>query len=211
MGFTVDLPPYIGTPVSPSGTIDNGNPTFVWDEAYMATFYTIQVKNSGGAVVSSRAGYVGSSIDCTGGTCSWQPGMSLLSADYTWEVRPWCLALGYGPWSTPMGFTVDLPPFESTPIAPNGTITTGNPTFEWSEAGGATYYSLVVKNTGGSVVASKAAYVGEGITCSGGNCTWQPGFTLADMAYTWQVKPWAPSPGYGPWSAELAFVVDTTP
>ena len=211
MGFTVDLPPYEGTPVSPTGSIDNGNPTFVWDEAYLATYYSLQVKNAGGTVVSSKSGYVGSSITCSGGTCSWQPGMSLLGGDYTWAVKPWCPELGYGAWSNGKAFTVSLPPFESTPIAPNGTISTSNPTFEWSEAGGATYYSLVVKNTGGSVVASKAAYVGEGITCSGGTCTWQPGFALADMAYTWQIKPWAPSPGYGPWSAEQAFEVLTHP
>ena len=83
--------------------------------------------------------------------------------------------------------------------SPSGTISSGSPTYKWTEVSGALYYALEVKNSLSAVVL-KQWYNGTDTTGSE-----TPAITLTAGSYTWRILAWNCS-GYS-WSEPLSFTV----
>ncbi|MGV8026765.1 MAG: C1 family peptidase [Anaerolineaceae bacterium] len=79
MSFTLSLTP---TPISPSDTITDTNPTYIWSKVSGATRYQVQLY-SGTTLIYART--VTSSV-CGTTTCSNTPTTVLSAGDYQWRV-----------------------------------------------------------------------------------------------------------------------------
>ena len=92
--------PAAPTPVSPSGSVLTGSPTFTWNAVAGATDYQLYVFR--GTVVSFNAWLTAASV-CSGSTCASTPPIVLTPHDYQWQVRA-KNAAGTGAWSVVMNF-----------------------------------------------------------------------------------------------------------
>ncbi len=107
---TVPTPPVAATLVSPSGSAST-QPTYTWNavldsaQGDAATWYYLWVNGPSGNVIQQW--YEASAV-CSGATCSVTPTVSLPIGSYTWWIRTWN-ATGYGPWSSGMSFSANVP------------------------------------------------------------------------------------------------------
>jgi Tfp pilus assembly protein PilF len=94
------------------------------------------------------------------------------------------------PTATPSQTPTFTPTFTEVPAAfpvePGGVITTGQPTFRWTQSGGITQYLLWVQEYGGSDF-DQQWWGAAG--CSGGECSTPSPWTLSPGNYHWQVMP----------------------
>jgi len=197
-------PPGTATLTSPSGSITDCTPDYIWEEVSGATWYYLWVNGPTGNVIKK---WYKSADVCSSGTCSITPSVQLVNGAHKWWVRAWNSA-GYGSWSTGMNFTVSgcvctTAPGAATLTSPTGNITDSTPTYTWEEEGCATWYRLWVNDSSGKVFARwyKSADV-----CSGGICSTMPSTVLANDNHTWWIRTWN-SEGYGPWSSGMNFSV----
>ena len=93
-------------------------------------------------------------------------------------------------------------PGAPTPDAPDGTITTAQPDFEWADLSAARWYELEIDGE------STWHDAGEAAICSGGDCAVAP-VTLDEGEHSWRVRA-RNLLGYGPWSSSLDFAVYLT-
>ena len=105
--FKVDTsqnaPPGMPTLVSPTGTVTNVAPSFVWNEVSGATDYTLEVLNGTG--LEHQQTYTSVEALCNL-QCTVAPPLNLADGDYTFRVRAENAA-GMGPFSDPpLAFTV---------------------------------------------------------------------------------------------------------
>ena len=108
MAFTVGAarPPGQATLISPNGAISTTTPAYSWNAVTGATWYLLWVQDNLRSVkiqswfTSAQAGCVSGT-----GTCTVTPTGSLATGSYQWWVQTWNDS-GYGPWSTPLSFTV---------------------------------------------------------------------------------------------------------
>jgi hypothetical protein len=203
-------PPVATTLVSPSGNITNPTPTYTWNavlngaQGDAATWYLLRVKKADNTVVISQW-YQASSV-CPGSTCSIQNSTALTGGVFTWEVQTWNNG-GYGPWSSPMSFTLPFLPGQAVVLSPSGAITDITPTFSWNVSPDGTttdpasWYYLWIDGPSGNVFAQwhKASAI-----CNASTCSVTPPLTLGGGNHTWWVQTWN-STGYGPWSAGMGF------
>lgn len=98
-------------------------------------------------------------------------------------------------------------PGAATPISPAGTITDFTPAFTWDfeVPAHATWYQLSVDGNAGNVL---DVWLAETAVCGGSNCVYSPFGALAGGDYTWRIRTRNPA-GFGPWSAALAFTIDS--
>ncbi len=104
MSFNVGTPPGKVTLVSPSGTITDTTPIYIWNADSAATSYKLVVKDAG--VFSISTWYTATAAGCSGGTgtCSVTPATTV-NGSGTWWIKTWNAA-GDGPWSNGMSFLV---------------------------------------------------------------------------------------------------------
>lgn len=186
---------------SPSGSITDSTPTFSWNippdtnTTDPATWYYLWVNGPSGNVIKEwhRATDV-----CNNTTCS-VASNTVLSGAHTWWVQTWN-ALGYGPWSTGMNFTLPVipPPGQATLVSPSGSITDTTPTYVWNAVSGAEWYYLWVNAPSGNGYIKQ--WYDASAVCSGGTCSVTPPTALASGAHTWWIRTWRAGGGYGPWS-----------
>ena len=208
LDFTVAVPlPDLLAPADASTIIDDSTPEFQWEETFGATWYQLNIDGTGGNVLKKWYAVAGD-VSCVAGTCSVTPGDVLPNDDYTWEVLPYTAA-GNGLWYAGFGFTLNVPP----PPMPDlllptdaSTIVISNPTYEWEEAPGATWYHMVVDDTAGNVIDTWFA-VGGDVSCVAGTCSITPPVQLDNDDYTWSVRPWSAVDGFGPWYTNFTFTV----
>ncbi|HUK76841.1 MAG TPA: invasin domain 3-containing protein [Thermoleophilia bacterium] len=131
-GFVCVAPAHAATPAKPVTTAPHGTvtaimPTFTWSKATGASSYEVRVYR-GSKLLVKQTGLK---------KLSWKSTKALpLYVALKWKVRG-VSGRTYGAWSTNSPFKVD-------PNAPQGTITTRTPTFQWNKVAHATSYELRV-------------------------------------------------------------------
>jgi hypothetical protein len=196
--------PGAATLTSPTGTATTKTPAYTWNEVSTATWYYLWVDGPSGNVI--KTWYTSVQANCNGSTCSVTPAKTLSAGAHVWAVQTYNDA-GYGPWSTGMSFSVTAPalPGKATLTAPTGAISSHNPTYQWNEVSGATWYYLWVDGPSGNVI--KIWYTSAQANCNGSTCSVTPATTLGSGAHLWAVQTYNDA-GYGPWSTGMSF---TTP
>jgi hypothetical protein len=122
-------------------------------------------------------------------------------------VQTWNTS-GYGPWSTALGFTVNvLTPPNTSLISPKSNISDSTPTYTWKAVTNASWYYLWVNDVEGNKI--KKWYTAAQANCSTGtgDCSITPLTVLAQGVGKWWVQTWNTS-GYGQWSTALSFTVN---
>ena len=192
------------TPLGPSGDSMNTTPTFSWNEDVNSDWYFLEVD---GGVSYQRwhpeeeEQTPGVNI-CTGGVCTFDPGVALADGDHTWRVRTRNLR-GVGSWSPTSSFGVwTAPPGATTLVYPDHDIFDTMPTtpvYRWTAIANATEYDLVVDNV------SQGIYQATTV-CSGGLCSTTPATALMLGPHSWSVQ--TANPLFpGPTSSVIAFDV----
>jgi serine/threonine-protein kinase len=144
---------------------------------------------------------------CGGVTCSFQPSAPLGEGAHVFWVQA-KNALGVGPWSAAMRFTVTSfagPPPSASLVSPAGAGTLTQPTYVWNAVSTSTDYYLWVDGPSGNVL--KQWYPSSAL-CNLTTCSVTPAQTLAAGAHTWWIQT-KNTVGVGPWSAAKTFTVVT--
>jgi hypothetical protein len=207
MNFTVSAgaPPGASSPMSPSGTVATNTPTFTFSSVNGADEYYLYVANAATSAIVHTQWYP-SSTACGAANCSVTPATTLPNAGYRWWVQT-RNAVGTGPWSAGMSFTVSAgaPPGASLPISPSGTVTTNTPAFTFARVTGADEYYLYVANSVTSAIVHTRWYAASAV-CGAGNCSVTPATTLPNAGYRWWIQT-RNAVGIGPWSPGMNFTV----
>jgi len=167
------------TLVSPKDAIGSMNPTFVWMPVTGCTQYRLKVApaNHQNEPIFDKDLDVEDVFSDTDKVCSYTPPELVLDSGiyYRWWIKA-INCKGEGPWSYYRSFRyLDRPPGRSTPISPQGLISTNTPVFTWTAASLATEYHLQVINYNydedeDEFVAEgdfRADVVTKGLRCSG--------------------------------------------
>ena len=93
--------------ISPTGSVQASNPTYVWDPVPSATWYQLWVNDITTSAGKIKIWYTAAQAGCVSGidTCSVTPTIPLASGAAQWWVQTWN-DFGYGPWSDGAVFTV---------------------------------------------------------------------------------------------------------
>jgi cysteine-rich secretory family protein len=203
-------PPGAATLVSPSGGIGDTTPTYIWNKVSEATNYVFWLGriNSDNSLTPILEQAFESSAVCDSTTCSITPGVTLSGGNYRWWIQTSNL-YGYGPWSSPMNFSLSTIPLPgvATLVSPTGGITDTTPTYTWNKVNAATWYYLWVSqvNSDGSFTTVHSQWYESSAVCSGATCSITPaGVTLSSGNYSWWIQTWNDG-GYGPWSTKMDF------
>ncbi len=196
--------------ISPSGSISVLTPRYTWNALPTATWYQLWINDSNSSP-KLQQWFTAAQAGCGTGTgiCSVTPSRTLVSGDYQWWVQTWNSA-GYGPWSSPLSFTVIIPlPGKATLVSPSGAVSTRTPTFNWNAVSSATWYQLWV-NDSRSAAKIKSWYTATQAGCGSGTgtCSVTPTTALASGSAQWWIQTWNDS-GFGPWSDAMNFAVVT--
>lgn len=200
MNFTVDAPPPVAVPIAPTGTITQTQPAFSWTGVTGYAWYQIWLAGPDGTVLNQ---WYESTNVCTGSACAITPALNLPGGTYRWWVQLWTPLGGYAAWSSEAMFIVALPPVAPTQIAPLGTISTTQPTFQWSRVTAGAWYYLWISGPSGTVLDQWY----QVSVCSGSTCSVTPTLNLANGAYSWWIQAWSSEGGYGAWSPAGNFTV----
>ena len=201
--FGSDSGPGQVTLLSPSGPISDNTPAFSWTAAIGAVRYKLKVSGPGNNQIIKT--YKAAKIT-SDGTCSVILAQTLADGNYIWKVRVRGQGPQWGPWSPGMNFRVESKMIRPQLIAPQGNISTNNPTYIWSAVEGAIRYHLKVNGASGSGTVINKKYRTAAVTVNG-TCSVTPATSLADGDYSWKVRALDTSRKWGPWSASLAFSV----
>jgi len=206
MSFTVKCVDEAATLISPSGTItDITTPTYTWNAVSGAIYYQLVVTDSTGPKIQQW--YTAAAAGCPAGTgtCSVTPSTAVAVGAAEWKVQVYGNC-GYGPWSSPLSFTVkclDAP----TLVSPSGiSVPTSTPTYTWNAVSGAIYYQLVVTDPTGTKVQQWYTAAATGCPAGTGTCSVTPATALAVGAYEWKVQTYG-NCGYDLWSSPASFTV----
>lgn len=177
-------------PVSPTGSVATGQPTFTWIAVAGADYYDVWVNNltSGQSQVLRNSHVIGT---------SWTPTTILPPGlNYQWWVRAFSNNGDWSIWGTGATFTETLLAVPAL-IGPSGTGTGSMPTFFWNAVTGADYYDLWVNDstTGRSQVLRNTHIVGTSL----------PGSLTVGHKYEWWVRALASNGDYSDWSNPLTF------
>jgi spore germination cell wall hydrolase CwlJ-like protein len=199
------------TLIAPAGAIASQTPTFTWHAVLGVNYYLLKVSDADN--VSVERWYRPSDVGCPLGTgiCSASPSISVLPGPAEWQVITWN-AIGYGPWSDPQPFVVDIADLTilggsatPTPISPTGSITTIHPAYRWSAHASAKRYRLSLRINGGT--ATQLWFTRTAAACNAVDCQVQPNITLQSGTAEWQVQMWTNN-GHGNWSAVVPLTVN---
>ena len=201
---------------TPSGTITDDTPTFVWDDISNVEWYNVWVGTTN-LVPLHNTWYRaerGSGKLCNNGICSLTiAGLVLPNNLYWWNIQA-ATPAGFGPWQTiDYGiFTVSVapPPAPSAPnlLSPsnNGVVfSTNRPTLSWNTAQYATAYEVEVKNASDVVVYGTGINHPANALCSGSTCSIQVPDPIAYGTYTWTVRGIGLG-GTGAWATVRSFL-----
>jgi hypothetical protein len=208
--LSVDItpsPPAAATLISPTGTITTATPTYTWNAVAESTWYNLSVNDSTGSRISQWYSSVQAGCGSGTGTCSVAPSVALVNGAAQWKVQTYNSG-GYGPWSTPMSFTVNAPvaPPAATLVSPSGTISTTTPAYTWNAVSAATDFYLWVNDATGARVQQWYTAVQAGCSSGTGTCSVTPATALASGSGAWYIQT-KNSVGTGPWSSGMSFTV----
>jgi len=143
------------------------------------------------------------------------PDVTLSAGNYRWWIETYNEA-AYGPWSSPMNFSVPVfpPPAAATLVSPNGAITDTTPNYTWNKVNASTWYYLWVSkvNDDNSLTTIHTKWYDASSVCNGGTCSVTPaGVTLTSGDYRWWVQTYNDDGGYGSWSSAMNFSLPVIP
>jgi hypothetical protein len=169
---------------APSGAITTGNPAFQWTGNLRSTYYKLWLGTADGSPIISKW-YSPDDAGCSSDTSceiTLDPLLNLSNGSYNWYVKSWDPQGSI--WSARMGFTLG-----SMLIAPNDTITTGNPTFQWTGNLKATHYKLWIGRADGTTLSS-TWYSSEAAGCgTDTSCEVTPAsLNLSNGTYRWSIQ-----------------------
>jgi hypothetical protein len=199
------------TLTSPSGTVTNSSPAYVFSKADGATYYELYVETSAG-VKKHDVWYSAAQADCPVGgveaSCSIVPTAdpALTNGSYKWYVRAYNGA-GTSAWSAATAFTVAATlPGAATLATPSGTITNSSPTYSWNAVSGATFYELYIETSAGVKKHDKWYSAVQARCSSGGTCSIDanPDPALTPGVYRWYIRTYNGA-GNGAWSSATTF------
>lgn len=200
--------PAKATLVSPSGTISDDTPTYIWNAVSGASWYLLWVNDSTGNKI--KQWYTHSDAGCSSGTCSVTPPITLVNGNGSWWVQTWNNS-GFGPWSSAMNYALQGNTLaKTTLISPAGTITDSTPTFTWNAVSGSTKYGLLVEGTAGDLIATW--YSASEVNCGSGAgvCSFTPTTELPNGEMVWQVRTGNDNEN-GPWSNPINITLQDVP
>jgi hypothetical protein len=202
-----DSTPGGATLISPSGATTT-TPTFTWSAVPGATYYLLRVVDRNN--VTSDVWYGAAAVGCPSGsgTCAITPGTALPPGPAEWMVLAWN-ASGYGPWSDPMQFWIDVVDGSAptpTLVSPLTSISTPTATYRWTSASGTLFYRLSIRNNGGAAQLWWLTPANVGCV-TGAQCQATPSISLQHGTAEWQVQVWRAN-GHGPWSAPTTISVN---
>ncbi|NDJ63234.1 MAG: matrixin family metalloprotease [Chloroflexi bacterium] len=207
--FTVVTPTLATTLGDPQGAITDTRPAFNWAAVDTATWYLLWVSGADGTPILEN--WYDQAAVCAGDNCAVDPLTSdLASGDYRWWVLTWSPFGGFGPWSSEANFTMTVPPAAANPTAPIGTTSDTQPTFRWDRVNEATWYLIWLSDVTGAGQYVTDEWFDQTAICAGSECaTPATGVTLTPgNTYSWWVRTWNPSGGFGDWSSATVFGVD---
>jgi hypothetical protein len=201
-----DSVPGKATLVSPNaGT--GATPAFTWNAVPGASYYLLRIVDRDAA--TSEFWYSPADVGCPSGsgTCTVTSGIDLKPGPAEWMVLGWNQS-GYGPWSDPMEFwidVVDASALTPTPLSPLTSVSNPNPAYRWTSASGTLFYRLSIRNNGGAVRYwwLTPAEVG---CASAAECEAAPVVGLQNGTAEWQIQVWTAN-GHGPWSVPITVSV----
>jgi hypothetical protein len=206
--FTVDagcINPGKVTLISPSGVISTHSPTYRWNEDGPSTWYRLYVYNDTDDKTVVNEWVTESSV-CSGGACSYDPGIAVEMDNHKWWIQTWNSCGSYGPWSDPLSFKYGKPD-KATLLSPQGTTYTRLPSYKWKAVPSATWYGLYVWDYSSDEEILYKWYRAPEVGCSfgTGDCTITPDVSLNDGSHGWWIR--AYNGLYGDWSGPLRFNV----
>ncbi len=209
---TATTPPATApTIVSPSGAGIATTTTFNVNAMAGVTGYVIWLQNNTtntGAPISFTAAQGGTSCAAGTGVCAFTPPAgSLVAGDgYAWAAAA-TNAVGQGPWSTSLLFSIPLP--APTIVSPSGPGIATTATFNVNAVPGATGYVIWLQNNTtntGAPISFTAAQGGTTCAAGTGVCTFTlaAGSLVSTNNYAWAAAA-TNAVGQGPWSTPLLF------
>ena len=166
--------PTLATPTNGS-TVQDLTPTFDWSDATGATSYTILLDNN--------SDFSSPSINTTAATSTYTPGTNLTAGTYYWKVLATNSAGSSSyttAWSVIVQAPITPPPTPTLATPTNGsTVQDLTPTFDWSDATGATSYTILVDNN--------SDFSSPSINTTAATSTYTPGTNLTAGTYYWKV------------------------
>jgi hypothetical protein len=222
VSVTIDIP-NATLPTNLNVTFDNVDPIFSWNNDPNASWYQLVVKDLTTDTQKLNQWYskANSALNCSGATCTIEPGLTLLNHAYAWWIRSW----GTGGFSEggingyAQGPTIDFttrpapstpdtgsfqtwgPEFQGTPVARN---------YRWNDVQNASWYQLVVTNAAKQILYRR--WFSHQAVCQSNLCTIGPeagvhtGLVLNGGEYFWSVRAWGPG-GFSPWAAATSFII----
>ena len=134
------------TLVSPSGTIGDAAPDFVWNDVSGADTFEVSVYSVTTNTHNVIHEVVAKADACSAGSCTMPAGATLPAGDYRFWVRPIDAGNTHGPWSSGLDFQVGTVPGVPTVIGPSGNTFNPTPIFSWEVVPDASTYELSVYN-----------------------------------------------------------------
>lgn len=196
----------------PSGAGIGYNPTFTWNETSppVAT-YRLWINDCTASPVFDQV--VTATTVCAGGTCSYNPGITLSNGIVRWWVQspPHTDGmdgsfLAHGPWSPTTQGSNGITEQVMT-ISPSGLVATSTPTFTWNAIAGQDHtYQLWITDSLGTDYMFDTTEAAAG--CAGGGvCSLSPGQGLPSGVATFWVKANYQCQGSNIWSVGRSFTV----
>lgn len=206
--FRVDAPPP-QLPANIRVEVSDGRPVILWDDDPYAAWFQVVIVSQQGEIAYLEWNRRTLSL-CDGVTCRLLPDVNLANDQYQVYIQAWGAggfsAGGFEGWAGPAVFDMSYGvPGKITPLTPTG-VNTGQPTFQWLPAAGATWYQLWV----GTFVDLEQYYLdwhdAALIACATGVCSLKPDILLPNGDYVWYAQAWGPG-GLGEWAEGGAFAV----
>jgi uncharacterized protein (TIGR03118 family) len=178
------------TPAGPRGTLTSDQPAFSWSAVGLAARYDVWVSD----LTTGVGGVVGSSTTTSfADTAGLTPGHS-----FRWWVRADSTNGSAGAWSVPTEFAISALG-TPTPAGPSGTLTSDQPTFNWSAVGLSAHYDVWVSD----LTTGVGGVVGSSTTTSFADTA---GLTPGH-SFRWWVRADSTSGSAGSWSASTDFAI----
>ena len=200
-------------PLASVSSSSTTTPTFSWQAVPEATYYLLRVTDWTNTSIDRW--YTPTDAGCStgGGTCSVTLLVPQPPGPLTWQVLAWSPA-GYGPWSDPITFAIEVADPLATapqPISPSGTLSSYSATYAWTPVSSAAFYRLAMSVNGGPETDSWLSPASLGCVGAAAPCAIEL-TTLASGSAAWRVQAWTVN-GASNWSTPMmvSFAVFPSP
>jgi uncharacterized repeat protein (TIGR02543 family) len=196
--------------ISPTGTINQNNPDYVWNSVTGASYYKICIQNQNQKSIYYNKMITAAEVDNGDGTCSINLGKVLADGNYYWLAKA-VNAFGESDWSAAKAFTVAYIPGPNTPPAtptlntPAGIISQTSPEYNWNTVAYADSYKFCIQNESKKSI-FLTTYTSAQVDQGDGTCAVTPAKVLPAGDYYWLIRA-VNVYGESAWSPGKAFTV----